>query len=309
MVSGYFIGELDLGGEVQRFEHQVPMGVDPAIPPGMVQQHQGQEAHRFGLVGHQGDQGSGEADGLSAQPLAHEIGPGRRRVPLVEEEVEHGEHGPGAIHQLVGWGYPERNAGMPDLPLGSDQALRHGRLRHQERSGNLGGRHTGQRAQSQRHLGLERQGRVATGEHQPQLIVRHIAALADFRFIGCTQPGHLHQFLRPHRGPTQAIHGSIPRHRGQPGAGLTRYAVAGPSLQRRREGILHALLRDIPVANAPDQSGDHSPPLFPEGFGYGDFDLGRYISQIGLTSIEPSRAPGILAAISIASSRSLQSTR
>ena len=284
------------------------MGVNPAVPPGMVQQHQGQEAHRFGLVGHQGDQGAGEANGLSAQPLAQEVGPGRRRVPLVEEEVKHGEHRPGAIHQLVGRGYPERNAGVSDLPLGSHQALRHGRLGHQERSGDLGGRHTGQGAQSQRHLGLERQGRVATGEHQPQLIVRHIAAPAELRFIGCSQPGHLHQFLRSHRGATQAIHGSIPRHGGQPGAGLTRDAVAGPSLQRRREGILRTLLRDIPVANTPDQGGDHSPPLVPEGLGYGDFDLGRYISQIGLTSIEPSRAPGILAAISIASSRSLQST-
>ena len=43
--------------------------------------------------------------------------------------------------------------------------------------------------------------------------------------------------------------------------------------------------------------------------GDGGLDLGGHISQIGLTSTLPTRAPGIFAATSMASSRSLQSTR
>src|SRR5205823_8843417 len=64
----------------------------------------------------------------------------------------------------------------------------------------------------------------------------------------------------------------------------------------------------VPVAGDPDEGGDDPPPLIPERLGDGGLD-DRYISQIGLTSMLPGRAPGSLAATSRASSRSLQSTR
>ena len=79
------------------------------------------------------------------------------------------------------------------------------------------------------------------------------------------------------------------------------------ALERQCEGFLRALLGDVPVARHPDQGHDDAAPLLTEGDG--DRGLDRaHISQIGLTSIEPDRAPGIFAATSIASSRSLQST-
>ena len=82
-----------------------------------------------------------------------------------------------------------------------------------------------------------------------------------------------------------------------------------PPFERPGERVLRALLGEIPVAGEPDQRGDDPSPLVAERVGDGRLDVGGYISQIGRTSIEPCRAPGIFDAISIASSRSAQSTR
>ncbi len=109
--------------------------------------------------------------------------------------------------------------------------------------------------------------------------------------------------------PPGAVDGPVARHRREPGAGAARDAVTGPALQRGREGILRALLGEVPVTGQPDQGGDHPAPLGVERLGDGGLDVGRQCSQIGLTSMEPSFAPGMRDATSMASSRSLQSTR
>ena len=75
-----------------------------------------------------------------------------------------------------------------------------------------------------------------------------------------------------------------------------------------REGILRALLGQVPVAGEADQGRDDPAPFGLEGIGDRGLDLGRHSSQIGLTSMLPVRAPGIFDATSIASSRSWQST-
>ena len=89
------------------------------------------------------------------------------------------------------------------------------------------------------------------------------------------------------------------------GAGRRRVATA---FQCQREGVLRALLGQVPVTGDPDEGGHDATPLVTKGTS----DRGRhvcgYISQIGLTSIEPCSAPGIFDATSMASSRSLQST-
>ena len=98
-------------------------------------------------------------------------------------------------------------------------------------------------------------------------------------------------------------------HRGQPGAGTARDAVAGPPFGGLREGILRALLGQVPVTGEANEGGDDLAPLLVERLGNGDLDVGAYISQIGLTSMEPVLAPGSCDAASIASSRSAHSTR
>ena len=111
----------------------------------------------------------------------------------------------------------------------------------------------------------------------------------------------------------EPVERAVARRRGEPGAGSARDAVPGPPFQRPGEGILRALLGEVPVARDPDQGGDDTTPLLPERTGDRFLGLQRhgpgYMSQIGRTSTEPTAAPGIRDATSIASSRSLHSTR
>ena len=76
-----------------------------------------EQAERLGFVGHQPREGAGEADGVGAQSLAHEIGAARGRVALVEQEVEHRQRRPQALGQQVGGRHAVRDAGVADLAL------------------------------------------------------------------------------------------------------------------------------------------------------------------------------------------------
>jgi len=150
---------------------------------------------------------------------------------------------------------------------------------------------------------------VTAGEDQPQPVVLDTAFVVLFRFAcGREHRGLLH-LGGPRRRPSHAVDRPVARRRRQPRPRVARDAIAGPPFDGRREGVLGALLGQIPVARDPDQSGDDTSPLIPEGLGDGGLDGGPYISQIGLTSMVPMLAPGIFDATSIASSRSLQSTR
>ena len=84
----------------------------------------------------------------------------------------------------------------------------------------------------------------------------------------------------------------------------------GQRLHGAREGVLRALLGEVPVAGRADERGDDLAPVVDERPCDRGLDIGaRYISQIGLTSIEPFAALGILLAMSMASSRSFASIR
>src|SRR5215468_3058482 len=100
---------------------------------------------------------------------------------------------------------------------------------------------------------------------------------------------------------------AVARHRGQPRARAARDAVARPGLHGLREGVLSALLGQVPIAGHPDQGGHDAPPLLPERFGDRRADLRAHSTQNGLTSSFPKLATGCLDATSMASSRSAQS--
>ena len=249
---------------------QLAAGADPGVPPGVVEQHQGQHARGLGLAGHELAQDPGQPDGLGAQPPADQVGARAGRVALVEQQVEHGQDPGGPLGQQVRGRHPVGDAGVADLVLGPDQALGHGRLGHQERPGDLGRAQAGQRAQGQRDPGLQRQGRMAAGEDQPQPVVGDAALVviggAD-RILGRRQdqgvpePGGL-------GGPAaQPVQGPVARRGGEPGAGLARHAVARPGPQGLRERLLGALLGQVPVAGHADQRRDDPAPLVAEGPG------------------------------------------
>ena len=144
-------------------------------------------------------------------------------------------------------------------------------------------------------------------EDQPQPVVRD-PAVVNAWFPRERQDRDLLQLGRARRGAAEPIERPVACRRGQPRTRIAGDAVARPAFQRPRDGILRTLLRDVPIAGQADQGRDDAAPLLTERPGDRGLDGLGYISQIGLTSTVPTRAPGILAAISMASSRSLQST-
>ena len=65
----------------------------------------------------------------------------------------------------------ERDPGLGERPLGADDALRDGRLRHQEGPGNLIGREPSHQPQCERDAGVGRKHRMARDEDQSEQIV------------------------------------------------------------------------------------------------------------------------------------------
>ena len=282
--------------------------VDPCRPPRVVDEHQRQEAESLGLVGHQGAHGPGQPDRFGAQALSHEVRAGGGGVALVEQEVQHRQDGGGPVDQEVGRRDAKGDAGVADLALGPDQPLGHRGLGNEEGPGDLRRRHAGEGPQRERHLRVEGQRRVTTGVHEAEAVVGHVVRA---RGVVCGRsssrlrrsfaaPSWLRRIRSSARFRATVV-SHAPGRRGMPSS--------GPAFQRPCEGILRALLGHVPVAREPDERGDHPAPLLVEGLGDRRVDIGAHISQIGLTSMLPVRAPGIFAATSIASSRSLQSTR
>ena len=289
---------------VLRFEeHQIAGTVDPGGPARVLQEKQRQQPLRFGLVGHEPDEGASEVNRFAAQPRPYQVGAGSRGVPLIEEQVQHREHARRALGEQVGRRHPIRDTRLLDFAFRAYQPLGHRGLGHQERAGDLAGREPGERPQRERHARLDRQRRVTAGEDQAQLVVVDAAVVVG---VG-RQRAHpsLLDLRCPHRGSPHPVDGSVAGGGGQPRAGIARDAVDGPAFQRPFHGVLRAFLGEVPVARHADQGCDDPSPFVPEGGG----DSSRYISQIGLTSIDPSPAAGIFAATSIASSRFPQSTR
>jgi hypothetical protein len=169
--------------------HQVALGRRPGRPPGGDQQQQGQQAHRFRLVRHERDDEPGQPHRLGAQVVPHQDLAGRRRVALVEDQVQDREHRAQPVGKLGVAGDAVRDVGGPDLPLGPDDPLAHRRLRHKEGAGDLGRLQAAEQPQGQRHLGRPGERRVAAGEDEAEPVVVHGAHLLGPGVVVLVDPG------------------------------------------------------------------------------------------------------------------------
>ena len=207
-----------------------------------------------------------------------------------------------------------RDAGVVDLALGPHEALRHRRLGHEERAGDLGRGEAGERAQRERDLRLDRQRRVAAREDQAEPVVGDAAVVDRDRWVVGHQDGRLPCLRRAGLRAAQPVERAVAGGRREPGARVGGHAVARPPLERPREGVLRALLGEVPVARGPDQGGDDRVPTPPGTHGrlparprivHGSTTSPRS----GAPRSSRCAAPGIFDATSMASSRSLHSTR
>ena len=280
-------------------QHQPPVGVDARVAARVVQEHQREQPARLGPLGHQLGQQAAEPDRLRAQLAPHERLARGRRVALVEDQVDRGEHRRQPVRQLLVLRHPVGDAGVGDLALGAHEPLGHRRLGDEERARDLRHRQPAERAQRERHARLGGERRVAAGEHQPQAVVGHLSLLLR-------EGLELAELRRQHARPPQPVDRLVPRGGGDPRTRIARDALDRPALERDEPRILDRLLGEVEVAEDADQGGDRSSRLLA---GTGGRSRRQSYWMTGRTSTHPFFAPGIFAAQSIASSRSLHSSR
>ena len=235
--------------------------------PRLVQEHQRQQSHRFGL-GQQLDDQPAEANRFGRQVVARQRLPRRGRVPFVEDQVDHVQDAVESIGQIGARRDLVRDPRVADLPLGADDALRDGRRRAEERARDLLGRQAADLAQRQRDPRVRRERRMAAGEDEAQPIVLHDVLLD--RPVG----GRRHAALRASRrsasspsdasnrapAPIRSIALKRPAETSQV-RGLAGHAVPRPLLHGRGEGVVQRLLGEIEVAEEADERRENAAGL------------------------------------------------
>ena len=250
----------------------------------------------LGLVGHEDGEQATEADRLVGELAAIP-------VALVEDQVDHAPARPRGGRAAGVGRHAERDPGRPDLGLRPRQPALHRLARDEEGVGDLDGVEASEGRQRERHLGLERERRMAAGEDELQALV------GDRRLVHVVlhRLGHFEQTRLGQQRPLapQPVDRAVAGGRRQPRAGVARRAVARPALGGDREGLLSGLLGEVEVAEEADQGRQHAAPLGAEGL----LDQGA-ASTSGRTSTQPPRrAAGMRAAKSSAASRSSASSR
>ena len=167
-------------------QHQRAVRGRAGRPPRLGEQHQREQPEHLGLVRHELGQQPPEPDRLGAQVGAGQRLARARRVALVEDEVDDGEHAGKPGGQVGLRRDAVRDPGVPDLGLGPDQPLGHGRFRHQEGARDLGRGEPAEQPERQRHLGGRAERRVAAGEDEPQPVVAHRALLHRLVLAACS---------------------------------------------------------------------------------------------------------------------------
>jgi len=221
-----------------------------------MQQHECEQRHRLGF-GQQFDQQACEAYGFRRQIRARERISGRRRIPLVELQIDHAQHAVEAFGEFIGRRHCIGNFRLADFGFGAHDALRHRRRPGQRRSGDFLGGQAADLAQRQCHLRVGCECRMAAGKNQPQAIV--------FDFIAVGRGALVDNVVRCiiiERGKTRAAPQRIDRlettRRNQPGARIGWQAFNRLLLECRAKGLVHRLFGPIEVAGQAHQRGEHA---------------------------------------------------
>jgi drug/metabolite transporter (DMT)-like permease len=129
--------------------------------------HERDQAVHLGLVGREFGEHAAEAQRLVAERGPHPVVTRGRRVPLIEDQINHFEYRSQPLRPLRRWWDLERDAAVRQGPLGPDDPLRHGRLGYEEGPRDLLRGQTAENAQGERDARLGGQRRMAGGEDQP----------------------------------------------------------------------------------------------------------------------------------------------
>jgi hypothetical protein len=198
-----------------------------------------------------------------------------------------------------------------NLLLGPGKSGRHCRLLDQERFGDFGSAESTEHSQRERHLGVGRQARVATGEDQSKTVV--FESVVRCYWTGVNIAGDEKTLrLNGDVATSSYVNGAASGHCRQPRTGVRWNALFTPRRQRLGESVLRALLRDVEVASDSNRGRQDERPLVTVGVRDGGRDRRtltdvQLMSRIGRTSIPPKGA-GMSLAMAVAASRSGAST-
>ena len=253
---------------------------------------------------------AGEADRLDGEIPALQVGSGRRRVTLVEDQVEHVQDDAQAVGALRLRGQAEWDTACLDLVLGAADALGDRRLRDEQRARDLGGRQSADRAKREGELGGRRQRGMRAQEEQGEgvvLVGRELVARGRCKQLVGRCPRRRGLLAAAScLSAAQLVRQAASRHREQPRSRISRDALLGPLEGRGEECLLDGVLAEV---EAPVAADEWAEDVWRETAQQAvDFCSRRHISvpassMIGRTSTAQKRAAGSWATISVARSR------
>ena len=204
-----------------------------------------------------------------AQRLFRESRPRRftargRGVALVEDQVDHHEHGLDPATQLVPARRLEGDVGLREGLLGAGDPLAQRLLRHQERTRDLRRGEAADQAQRERDASFHREDGMARGEDEAQhvdadhLIERELQRVSEPLLLPLQLAADLPVLLLEHAAAPQRIDRAPLRRRHQPGPGSVRDAGLGPDFEGRYERFLRQLLGEADIAGDASDRGDEA---------------------------------------------------
>jgi hypothetical protein len=230
----------------------------------VLEQHEGEQPHDLGLRGKEPQEEPAEADRLGAERRAGAVGCDVGRVPLVEEEVDHGSDRGETLAALDGARCLEGHVGRRYCALGPGDPLLHRRLGDEEGAGDAGDGHAGDDPERQRDLPGGAEAGMAADEEEPQDVVAVICRIdpVDEGLLGIGKVAE--RLLRRQRPLARlaagAVDASVAPYHDEPGRGVARRAIARPGLQSAQAGLLERLLRPVEVAEPAQQGRDRLGP-------------------------------------------------
>ncbi len=126
------------------------------------------------LLRHELGQNTSESQCVLAERRPHPVVTGRRRVALVEDQINDFQDRGESCGELCSPGNLERYVFLGERPLGPHDPLGDRRLGGQKRPGDLFGRQATNQSERERQARLGREHRVTGGEHEPQEIVADV---------------------------------------------------------------------------------------------------------------------------------------
>ena len=234
-------------------QHDLAVGCRARRAPRFMQQHQREQAHRFGL-GQQVDEQPAEPDCFARQVDAGQRRPRRRKIAFVEDEIDDAQDAVEALRQFLRRRHFVGNARVANLCLGAHDTLRERRRTAQERLRDLFRRESTDLPKRQRDLRIGRERRMAAREDETQPIVFDAFIVRRSGFVD-----DVLDMLRvvldriEARAAADGVDGLEAARRDEPRAWIVRDPVARPLLERGAKCVVQRLLGDVEIAEQTDQ--------------------------------------------------------